>query len=184
MEYIALTTKDNRTITAGLAGIEGELMNVVVKNLSGIRLGDQVICRYKENLFHAYVLKIEDYNLYLYLPIQENMAPKEHFPRYPCCLEGHLLNDGKQFDITIVDLSLNGFGFTAKHALNKNINYKLRLNAMVEKETSLQIILQNEIYLPSNLFRYGSEIKAISQKDLLLLKKYLLNQQLTGKLLK
>ncbi|WP_338780185.1 PilZ domain-containing protein [Metabacillus sp. FJAT-52054] len=183
MEYMTIITKDHKTITAGLHHIEGELMNVVVKDLSGIQLGDRLTCKFEMKSFHAYVLKQENFNLYLYLPIQERQAPNERrrFYRHSCQISASLSIKGQEpSKVTIVDISLNGFGFITGNSLGKEQLYELELKMDEPAETlRTQITVRNQRELPTSLYRYGSQITAISEKDLLHLRKFLLNQQLS-----
>ncbi|MCD7034240.1 PilZ domain-containing protein [Metabacillus sp. GX 13764] len=180
MEYILLTAKDGRRITAGLASIDGELMNVVVKDVTGLNLGDPLLCQYENFTFQAHILKIDAFNLYLYVPLQEEKAPNERrrFPRHPCHLKGSLYIGEKQEEITLIDISLMGFGFLTEKPLEIERTYQLKLEEKDFQETSVKISLQNEKKLPANLYRYGSEIRYINDGELLLLKRYLIHHQL------
>ncbi|AZB41766.1 PilZ domain-containing protein [Bacillus sp. FJAT-42376] len=182
MDYMTILTKDHRPVTAALHHIEGELMNVIVKDTAGIDLGDRLTCKFEGRTFHAYVLKQENFNLYLYLPIQEEKAPNDRrrFYRHSCQITGHLyIKDREPAAVSIIDISLNGFGFITEKSLAKETAYELRLQVRDEEDIlQTHITVQNRLELPSHLFRYGSQIKSIREKDLLQLRKYLINQQL------
>ncbi|MGD6818766.1 PilZ domain-containing protein [Metabacillus sp. 84] len=180
MEYITIVTKDHRTLTAGLHEIKGELMNVVVKDKTGISLGDKLTCKYNQQSFHAYVLKQEEFNLYLYLPLQERKAPNERrrFYRHPCQLNGVITSEaGPERKVTIIDLSFNGFGFISTRPLTMNEAYSLQIFAG-EEVIHARISIQNTMTLPSSLYRCGSQIQFLSKENLFLLRKYIINEQL------
>ncbi|MTH54911.1 hypothetical protein GKZ89_16025 [Bacillus mangrovi] len=182
MEYMTIINKDHQSFSAALHYIEGELMNIVVKNLDGIELGGRLICKFENRTFSAYVLKIENYNLYLYVPIQEEKAPNDRrrFFRHSCQLTGKLADRGKELvEITIIDISLNGFGFITDRPLDQEAAYTLTVTLEGGETLQTNVSIQNQTSLPASLRRYGSQIQAITEDGLLALRKYLLHQQLT-----
>ncbi|RSK28305.1 PilZ domain-containing protein [Bacillus sp. HMF5848] len=178
MERIALVTQNKKVIEAALNYVECELMNVVVKDVDSLNVGDQVYCLYQKKQFTAHIIKRVNYNLYLYLSLQESNFPTERrrFIRYHCSiLDAALFHNQQQAaSIHVVDISVNGFGFTTDKKLDEKLEYSIRLKTEDTKQITATIVTRNTV----DHYRYGTEIRYIDEENLFHLRRFILQQQL------
>ncbi|MFE8703576.1 PilZ domain-containing protein [Cytobacillus sp. FJAT-54145] len=180
MEYITLIHK-NKRILAALFQVEGEMINVVVKRPDLIKTGDSFDCLIEGDTIGATVLKKDQNNLYLFVPYFK--IEKFHSRRRSIRCRIHSTGEiypysdaSFKYDITVIDISLNGIGFISEVSVDLNIHYILHFY-LETKFVSCVISIKNKSKI-ENGFRYGCEINELKDKSLFYLRKYLLKTQL------
>ncbi len=185
MDYIQIIWQ-NKIRLGEIEDIEGEVMHVFLKNPAEFEIGDSVHCLFSTIRFESKVLKKDNQCIYLFIPIFLKKFPNERrkFPRLDVNCSA-LINDflsekvfeqAATMEVNIIDISLSGFGLLSCRPLKKNIPYFLYVKGQ-ELSLNPKVIIHNEKYTDQGI-RYGSEILSISKKDLCLLRKFILSEQL------
>lgn len=177
MEYIKISIRGEIS-QAALFFIEGELMNVIVKNPDQFNSGDTVVCLYESQKFETKIIKKQDNNLYLFVPWFEALQDSERrrAARVSYVVEGQVHSGEKHEKVRLIDLSVRGIGFSCeKKLLNTDLQV---ISFMIEDVTNhFTIRIQNEQKL-DDIYRYGGSFIGVSVKDLFYVRRYILNRQL------
>lgn len=177
MEYIQLV-KNQMIIQAALFSIEGELMNVIIKEADMYYVGDSIICLLESHTIPTKVIKKKDNNLYLYIPWSEFQRLKERrrAVRIPLLADAQILSNSNRMTATILDVSIHGIGFECKDKLQMNEVYKIMFS--IENNVNHFMVMIKNMQQSEVGYRIGGLFIDATEKDLFYIRRYILNQQL------
>lgn len=180
MEYIQLV-KDRKVSKVALFFIEGELMNVVVKDETQFRVGDAIICVIDKHAFSTKIIKKQENNLYVYVPWNElqKLDERRRAVRVDFQTDAQITATSQTVQATIRDVSIKGVGFICKDALLLNQQYPI-LFTIEDKQHRFDVVIKNGQPVADG-FRYGSAFVTATEKELFYVRRYILKEQL-GKL--
>lgn len=177
MEYIQLL-KNQVMNQAALFYIEGELMNVIVKEADKYHIGDSIICLLKSHKIPTKIIKKQENNLYLYIPWMELQGLKERrrAVRIPLHTNALLVSSSNRIEATILDVSIHGIGFECKNQLQMNEVYKMIFN--IEGKVNHFMVMIKNMQESGDIYRIGGIFINATEKDLFYIRRYILNKQL------
>lgn len=180
MEYIKLI-KDQEVSIAALFFIEGELINVIVKEVNKFRAGDSIICLLDSYPFSTKIIKIQEQNLYLYVPWADlqKLSERRRAVRISFYSEAQIQSRSEMIAVNTFDVSIKGLGFTSNIPLllNERYNITFLIDGIKNK---LDVIVKNQQQTEDGI-RYGSLFVDATEMDLFYIRRYILKEQL-GKL--
>ncbi|MDZ5470541.1 PilZ domain-containing protein [Bacillus sp. 31A1R] len=180
MENIIIINNGNK-IPAAMFNIEGEMMNVLVKQPDMFKTGESVICLIEKESMKATVIKKSQYNLYLFIPLigKDTLSNRRKSVRCPLNLDGELSNASSlnnKINVSLVDISLHGLALKSLQALDITTLY--RVEFMLETNmVECKLKIKNEVQLEKG-FRYGCIIDSIEEDKLFYIRKFILQTQL------
>lgn len=186
MDYIKIV-KDNKRMSIGqMQHCEGELMNITVNKPDYFHVGDSIQCNCFGLNFQTKILKKENNQLYVYAPIFIDRIPEDrrklprvnvHLPAYiNDCISTQLFDLPVDKQVTVIDLTIKGFGILTTEPLRKNFLYYLHvdLGGVVIKP---KVLIRNELIYDEG-FRYGCEIHSLKDNEFRALRSFILMKQL------
>lgn len=177
MEYIQIL-KNEEIYTGALFYIEGELMNVIVKNPSDFHAGDSIICLLDSHRFFTTIIKKQDFNLFIYVTWAQlqNLNERRRAVRIPYQSRAKLKDQAEIVTVEMMDISIGGLGFESKQKLKVNETYQIFL-IVEDREHCLEVIIKNERPVKAS-FRYGCHFIHETETDLFPIRRYILYKQL------
>jgi hypothetical protein len=188
-EMMIQLVKGNRTITAQIVHLEGELLTVALlpQDIKQFTVGDVITCKHQDAVYHSRVLRIWNNQLYLFFSIYKESFQQDgrRVPRVKVDLNGFAMNQGKHTrkvfhvrKIKIIDISILGVGFLVEKQLESAGMYTILPQAdllPIKADIAIRNCLETE-----NGFRYGAEFKHITPNHFQTLRTYVLTQQLSA----
>lgn len=177
MEYIKLI-KNQEINQAALFYIEGELMNVIVKEADKYNVGDSIICLLESQTITTKIIKIQENNLYLYIPWNEFQRLKERRKavRIPFQADAQIHAHSNQWIAAILDISIHGMGFECRDMLQINEMYKIIFT--IENKVNLFTVMIKNVQPINDGYRIGGLFVEATEKDLFYIRRFILKQQL------
>lgn len=177
MEYIQLVKNLERN-QAALFYIEGELMNVIVKEADMYHVGDSIICLLESQSIKTKIIKIQENNLYLYIPWNEyqRLNERRKAVRIPFQANAQIVAHVNQWNAVIRDISVHGMGFECRNMLKVNEVYKI-IFTIEEKVNHFNILIKN-VHSINDGYRVGGLFVEATEMDLFYIRRYILKQQL------
>lgn len=178
MEFIQLL-KNQEVTQAALFSVEGELMNVIIKDSKEFHAGDSVACVVNNQKFDTKIIKKQQHNLYLYIPWfdQLNLRERRKAVRTCCEIRAYIQSEQKEIPVTVLDVSITGLGFFCARKLSAHRPYKISF-MMEETMNRLEIMIQH-VQETEDGFRYGCQFINSREGTLFPIRRYILKQQLT-----
>lgn len=182
LEYLVMV-RGNQLVIGQLLNIEGELMEVVVKEPNKVKVGETWSCKYESISFKSKVLKKDGLQLYLYLPLLLEKFPENRrkLPRMDCEFPAFLykVKGGSYFfqgTATIIDFTVKGFGFITNDDLDDDSVYSINIQGdTLDIKPNIKIMNKTE---QDSYFRYGCELLSIPEEDNYALREYVLSRQI------
>ena len=178
MEYINIW-KSGEVSMAALFFIEGELMNVIVREPERFHTGDTVYCLLQSQKLETKIIKKEDFNLYLFVPWFKRLKGKERrkAARVELHVPGVLRAGDQTAEVRLSDISLRGLAFISTHRL-QDLDGPYRIIFYMEGiRSSFLFKVENEQELDGS-YRYGGSFLGVASEDLYYIRRYVLNKQL------
>ena len=177
MEYIQLI-KNQEINPAALFYIEGELMNVIVKEVDKYDVGDSIICLLELQTITTKIIKIQESNLYLYIPWNEFQRLKERRKsvRIPFHADAEIVAHSNQWKAATLDISIHGIGFECRDLLQMNEVYQI-IFTIEDIENHFTFMIQN-VHPINDGYRMGGLFVEATETDLFYIRRYILKQQL------
>ncbi|UII57172.1 PilZ domain-containing protein [Cytobacillus spongiae] len=183
MEYITIV-KSQKSVQAALFAIEGEILNVIVKDPTFFILGEEVECRFGDSRENGSIVKKDDYNLYLYIPFHKDQKIpfKRTSIRCPIHEQGVIklieTNMVKILRVEILDISSKGIAFYSDTKLAINQLYIISFPISSEP-IQCKVIIKNEIAEEkTHKYRYGCLFEGLNKHAIYHIRRYILNAQL------
>lgn len=179
MENITLL-KDNELFQGALFYIEGELINVIVKEANRFNEGDSIICFMDSDQYETKVIKKQDFNLYLYFPWLDSLEGNERrsSARIPFKEHAEIILDSEEDTAVILDISIKGIGFQSEREFN--VGDVITLSFILDgSRKTLDILIKNQSNLQVG-YRYGGLFENVTEDDYYDLRMYILYHQLNA----
>lgn len=175
--------KGQQLILGQVLDIQGELMEIIVRDQSKVVVGSIWTCTYEQIEFKSKVLKKENDHVFLYLPLFLDKFPdnRRKLPRVPCSFSASLYRvQGGIYEFagiaTVIDINVRGFGFLSNEDLQLGSIYDFRVQGKsLDIKPSIKVKNKADA---ENQKRYGCEILTISDHNLLSIREYMLSQQI------
>ena len=177
MKYIQLV-KNQEINQAALFYIEGELMNVIVKEAYKYNVGDSIICLLESQTITTKIIKKQENNLYLYISWNESQRLKERrrAVRLPLHTDAQIVSRANQLKATILDISIHGIGFECTGRLRINEMFKM-IFTLEGEVNHFMVMVKNMQQMPDG-YRMGGLFVDATETDLFYIRRYILKRQL------
>jgi hypothetical protein len=169
---------DDQVIAAALFFIEGELMNVIVKDPELFEVGQTIYFAVDEMRIQGKLIKKQGFNLYVFVSWTEAQLNnrRRKAARSPLNTEGTILYNNSEIQVRVLDVSIKGIAFQTELPLNQSLQYPIHFYV---QDTLLHAVIkiQNEVQ-QNGKKRYGCTITSISEECLYHLRRFILMDQL------
>ncbi|PLS16448.1 hypothetical protein CVD28_15270 [Bacillus sp. M6-12] len=178
MESIQLMANGEATQGA-LFFIEGELINIIVKDVDRFQIGQSVTCISDSGQFTTKIIKKHNFNLYLYLPMTEQLMNENRRKAARCELKVPATINiiDTTLESEIIDISIQGLAFQLSALLGEESELKIAF-PILEQMVTCGIEVKNQNEMGNGCVRCGSLITTISEESRFQIRRYILMEQL------
>ncbi len=164
-------------IPAALFFIEGELMNVIIKQPELFEPGEIITFLIDRKRIHAKLIKKQGYNLYLYISLSEAMLDiqRRKAVRSQIKVSGTLTDYLHSWEVEVLDISMKGLAFTTKAELQDG-SYTIAFT--IENQPVTMMVTIRNLTFMQNSNRYGCTIEGMKQQNQFAIRRYILMDQL------
>ena len=94
------------------------------------------------------------------------------------CISAQVYDVPAECKVQVVDLNIKGFGLVTMEPLKRNFLYYLHVD-LGDSIIKPKVIIRNQLIFDEG-YRYGCEVHNINQKEFLILRRFILIQQLNN----